>query len=90
MFLAITQTLGGPRAASQWFGLQGIAGQCAGIVAPIITGVIVDRTGQFAWAFTLAAGVLLVGALAWGAIIPRIGPVRWPDENVRPGGAHAP
>ncbi|MFM2287413.1 MAG: hypothetical protein RL684_556, partial [Pseudomonadota bacterium] len=79
MFLAITQTLGGPRAASQWFGLQGIAGQCAGIVAPIITGVIVDRTGQFAWAFTLAAGVLLVGALAWGAIIPRIEPVRWPD-----------
>ena len=62
---AITQTLAGARAAGQWFGMQGVAGQLAGVFAPIITGVIVDRTGQFAWAFTIAAGVLLAGAFAW-------------------------
>lgn len=80
----------GPRATSQWYGLQGVAGQFAGIVAPIITGVIVDRTGQFAWAFTIAAGVLLVGAFAWAVIVPRIEPVRWPDEIKLTGGTVVP
>jgi MFS-type transporter involved in bile tolerance (Atg22 family) len=80
MIFAITQTLAGARAAGQWYGLQGIAGQFAGVVAPIVTGVIVDSTGQFAWAFIIAAAVLLIGAFAWGLIVPRIEPIRWADE----------
>jgi MFS family permease len=90
MFLAITQTLAGARAASQWYGLQGIAGQGAGILAPIITGVIVDRTGQFEWAFNIAAGVLLLGAFVWAVLVPRIEPVRWPDEMKLAGETVAP
>lgn len=80
MIFAITQTLAGARAAGQWYGLQGVAGQFAGVVAPIITGVIVDRTGQFAWAFAIAAAVLLIGAFAWAFIVPRIEPILWPDD----------
>jgi MFS family permease len=80
MIFAITQTLAGARAAGQWYGLQGAAGQVAGIVAPIITGVIVDRTGQFAWAFTIAAGVLLIGAFTWAFIVPRVEPIRWAED----------
>ena len=56
----------------------------AGVFAPIITGVIVDRTGQFAWAFTIAAGVLLAGAFAWAFIVPRIEPIRWTDDVPAP------
>lgn len=41
--------------------------------------MIGDRTGQFAWPFTIAAGVLLIGAFAWAVIVPRIEPIRWPD-----------
>lgn len=35
----------------------------AGIVAPIVTGVLVERTGSFASAFVLAGGLATVGAL---------------------------
>ena len=80
MIFAITQTLAGARAAGQWYGLQGVAGQLAGVFAPIITGVIVDRTGQFAWAFTIAAAVLLTGAFVWAFIVPRMEPIRWSDD----------
>ncbi len=79
MIFAITQTFAGARAAGQWYGVQAIAGQAAGIIAPIVTGMIVDRTGQFAWAFVTAAAVLLLGAFAWGLIVPRIEPIVWSD-----------
>lgn len=74
---AIAQTLGGPRAAGQWMGVQNLVGNLAGIVAPMLTGFVVDRTGEFYWAFAIAAGVALLGSLAFGVLIPRIEPVKW-------------
>jgi MFS family permease len=84
MIFAITQTFAGARAAGQWYGLQAIAGQSAGILAPIVTGLIVDSTGKFAWAFVTAAVVLLLGAFAWGLIVPRIEPISWPADLTSP------
>ena len=49
MIFTIGATLAGPRAAGRWVGAQNVAGQTAGIIAPIVTGVIVDRTGGFSW-----------------------------------------
>jgi MFS family permease len=77
---AIAQTLGGSQAAGQWMGLQNSVGNFAGIVAPLLTGVVVDRTGEYSLAFVVVGAVLLVGAVAWGAVIPRVEPVRWSDE----------
>ena len=39
----------------------------AGILAPVVTGLIVDRTGAFSWAFVVAAvaAVLAMLAGAW-------------------------
>jgi MFS family permease len=74
---AISQTLGGPRAAGQWMGVQNLVGNLAGVIAPMLTGFVVDRTGEFYWAFAIAAGVALLGALAFGVLIPRIEPVKW-------------
>ncbi|HEX7759253.1 MAG TPA: MFS transporter [Caulobacteraceae bacterium] len=76
---AIGQTLAGPRAAGKWIGVQNCLGNIAGIVAPIITGVVVDRTGAFVWAFVIAAGVGLLGVVGWGVIIPRVAPVDWEE-----------
>nr|MEA2798509.1 transporter, family, D-galactonate transporter [Phenylobacterium sp.] len=76
---AIAQTLAGPRAAGTWVGIQNCFANFAGILAPIITGVVVDRTGEFTWAFAIAAGIALLGAFAWGLLIGRVEPIAWPS-----------
>lgn len=70
---AITQTLAGPRAAGKWTGLQNGFGNLAGVAAPWFTGWVVDRTGQFYWAFAAAAGIVLIGAFCF---VVGIGEVR--------------
>jgi MFS family permease len=74
---AIGQTLAGPRAAGKWVGFQNAVGNVAGMIGPIVTGLVVDATGQFLWAFGIAAAVGLAGAVGWGVIIRRIEPVIW-------------
>jgi MFS family permease len=77
---AIGQTLAGPRGAGKWIGFQNCIGNLAGIVAPIITGAVVDRTGEFTWAFAVAGGVALTGVLGWTAMIGKIAPLTWPES----------
>lgn len=74
---AIGQTLGGPRAAGKWVSVQNCIGNTAGIIAPIVTGVVVDRTGEFFWAFIVAAAVAITGIVGWGLIIRKVAPVQW-------------
>ncbi|MFL6415444.1 MAG: MFS transporter [Bryobacteraceae bacterium] len=74
---AISQTLAGPQAAAKWAGLQNFIANLAGIAAPAVTGFVVDRSGQFFWAFAVAAAVVLAGAAVYVFGIGRIEPVRW-------------
>ena len=60
---AITQTIAGPRAAGKWTSFQNGFGNLAGVLAPWLTGVVVDRTGRFYVAFLVAACFALFGAL---------------------------
>ena len=73
----ISQTLAGPRVGGKWVSLQNGIANIAGIVAPIITGVVVDRTGEFYWAFVIAGAVSLVGAVAWGTMIRKVEQIDW-------------
>jgi len=74
---SIPQTLAGPRAAGQWMGIQNFFGALAGIIAPLATGLIIDRYGNYDLAFGLASVVTFAGAAAWGILIPRIEPINW-------------
>jgi len=74
---AIPQTLGGPHAAGRWVAIQNSAGNIAGIVAPIITGIVIDRTGQFFWAFIIAGVMCMLGMVGWLLMIPKIAPIEW-------------
>jgi len=73
----IGQTLAGPKAAGKWIGFQNCVGNIAGIVGPILTGFIVDRTGQFLWAFVFTAAIVLFGTIGWGVMVKKVEPIDW-------------
>jgi MFS transporter, ACS family, D-galactonate transporter len=74
---AITQTLAGPRAAGKWTSLQNGFANLAGVAAPWLTGFIVQQTGEYFWAFAVAAVVVLTGAAIFIFGIGRLEPVKW-------------
>ena len=74
---AITQTIAGPRAAGKWTGFQNGFGNLAGVAAPWLTGRVVDQTGEFYWAFVVAAGFVLAGAAIFVFGIGRVEPARF-------------
>lgn len=74
---AIPQIFAGPRAAGRWVGVQNTVGGLAGLVAPAITGVVIDRTGHLGAAFGLAAALQVVGFIGWVLVLPKVEPLRW-------------
>jgi MFS family permease len=73
----ITQTLAGPQASGRWTGLQCAFGNTSGALASAVTGLILDRTGHFFWAFAVAAGFCVVGVLSWLLLVCPVEPVIW-------------
>jgi len=74
---AIPQIMAGPTAAGRWVGVQNTCGNFAGILAPMITGILVDATGSFMSAFALTGLVNALGLIGWIWILPRVAPLRW-------------
>jgi MFS family permease len=74
---ATAQTLAGPYAIGRWMGIQNCLGNFAGMTAPVVTGMVVDRTGRFAFAFGIAAALAVIGILTVGLIIRRVAPIDW-------------
>ena len=74
---AIPQIIAGPQAAGRWVGVQNAAGNVAGLVAPVLTGVLVDRTGLFDLAFAIAAVVNVLGFIGWVLLLPEVSPLKW-------------
>jgi MFS family permease len=79
---AITQTLAGPYAAGRWTGLQNFVGNLAGVVAPALTGFVLDRTGHFYWPFAILAMVALVGTWSWLFLVGAVREVTWQKEVI--------
>src|SRR5215471_19637709 len=74
---AITQALAGPHAAGKWTSFQNGFGNLAGVVAPWLTGRVVDETGQFYFAFLVAGCFALAGALNFVLGVGRIEKVQF-------------
>jgi ACS family D-galactonate transporter-like MFS transporter len=73
----MTQILAGPQTAGRWTGLQNVCGNIAGMVAPALVGIIVERTGGFFWAFAMTSAVSLLGAAGYIFVVDRVEPVQW-------------
>lgn len=77
---AITQRLAGPAAAGKWTGAQNAFGNLAGVFGPWMTGVLVERTGSYVSAFALVSVVLVLGAISFLVLIPRLDPLAWRER----------
>jgi MFS family permease len=72
---AITQTISGPQAAGKWTSFQNGFANLAGVVAPWLTGWVVDQTGQFFWAFVLAGCFAVASAANYVIGVGDVAPV---------------
>jgi MFS family permease len=73
----ISQTLAGPQVSGQWTGLQCAFGNSSGAIVSLVTGFLLDRTGDFFWAFVVTAVVSVLGVLFWNFMARPIEPVPW-------------
>lgn len=78
---ACAQTLAGPKMAGKWMGLQNFAGNFAGIIGPSLTGLLVQRTSHYFWAFAVTGAIAFTGALSWIYIVGSLEPVVWPARE---------
>jgi MFS family permease len=74
---ALTQRFAGPLATGRWMGVQNAVGNTAGILAPIVTGYLVQASGHYALALWVTGGVAMVGLVAWLVLVPAAEPVDW-------------
>ena len=80
---AISQTLAGPTAAGKWSGAQNCLGAVAGIIAPIVSGLVVQQTGNFSLAFLIMAILALVGAGSYVFLVRTIEPIDWEARQAK-------
>lgn len=77
---AFSQTLAGPEAAGKWTGFENCLGNFAGVIAPWVTGLTLNRTHSFLAAVLVASGVLLLGVLGFSLVVGTPNQVLWhPD-----------
>jgi MFS family permease len=74
---AISQILAGPSASGRWVGIQNALANLAGVIAPALTGVLVEETHHFASAFVCAALVSVLGLIGWVWMVPKVAPLPW-------------
>jgi ACS family D-galactonate transporter-like MFS transporter len=77
---AMTQTMAGPRAAGRWTAVQNGFGNLAGVAAPWVTGWVVQESGQFYWAFVVAAVMAISAA---GLYVFGVGPIKQVEFRAR-------
>jgi MFS family permease len=73
----VSQIFAGPGATARWVGVQNLSGNLAGILAPVLTGVLVDWSGSYVSAFVVAALANIVGYIGWVFVMPKVTPIRW-------------
>jgi MFS family permease len=78
-----TQTIAGAHATGKWTGLQNGFGNLSGVIAPALTGFLVDRTGNFFAPLAITAAVLAAGGLSWVFGVGRIEQMDWKSDQRR-------
>jgi ACS family D-galactonate transporter-like MFS transporter len=53
-----------------WVGIMNCAGNIGGVIAPLVTGIVVQRTGSYVPAFLVVSIILVVGIFAYTVVVP--------------------
>jgi nitrate/nitrite transporter NarK len=78
--LVILQLCAPPGQVGLWTGVENFIGNIAGILAPLVTGFLISRTGSYSPGFALAAIILVAGLLAYWLIV---GELRQSPQNAQ-------
>jgi MFS family permease len=73
----VGQVMAGPLATGRWVGVQNTLGNIAGLVAPALTGILVEKTGSFATAFAVAGVMAFCSGVAWVFLTGPIVRIDW-------------
>jgi MFS family permease len=73
--LVMVQACAPPGEVGVWTGTENFVGNLAGVVAPVITGLLITWTASYRPGFALAAVVLLIGLLAFWFIVGALRPL---------------
>ena len=67
--IAMMQNNAPPQEVAIWAGLQNFAGNVGGIVAPLVTGLLISRTGSYIPGFVIATLVLVSGLFPYWLLV---------------------
>ena len=67
--LVVLQACAPRHAIGLWTGIYNTVGNLAGILSPILTGVLIERSGSYTPPFLLAAALIALGPLAFWVIV---------------------
>lgn len=67
--LVILQSCAPPTEIGLWTGIENFFGNVAGIIAPLVTGILISRTGSYAPGFATAAIMLIASLAAYWFIV---------------------
>jgi ACS family D-galactonate transporter-like MFS transporter len=79
--LVILQSCAPRTGIGLWTGVYNFVGNVAGIVSPLITGFLIDRTGSYTPPFMLAAAFIAVGPLAFWFVVGELNAVEPGDGS---------
>jgi MFS family permease len=70
--ISIPRICARPSEVALWVGIMNAAGNVGGVLAPLVTGIVVARTGSYVPAFVTASGILLLGIVAYAFVVPSL------------------
>jgi nitrate/nitrite transporter NarK len=78
--LVILQSCAPPSEIGLWTGVYNFVGNIAGILSPLMTGFLIQRTGSYTPPFILAAALIALGPLAFWFIVGELKAAGSPPE----------
>ncbi|HTV55598.1 MAG TPA: MFS transporter [Terriglobia bacterium] len=70
--IVILQCCAPPEKVGLWTGIENFFGNIAGVLAPLITGILISRTGSYSPGFELAASVLVAGLISYWLVVGKL------------------